>query len=228
MKLMYVCLLFLLYDSLYAYGPIKASNPLPSDIMTPTFPLGSCKMATLPSVPYFFSSIVNEADRTCFTINTTPNWKSICGALPCQNMLTNLVKIVFSIRQNTECGILTNYTNSRKSNTMFPWLINGKLASIYSIISRSSSTPHLSGDVVLYKWRGTVKGKLIEGVQIDVKSSSGMLKRNDTTLDGYRLCLSKLIPKVIPECLLNPTNLLRYSFYDPNKSLCSAGVVAGP
>ena len=194
--------------------------------MTTSFPLGSCRM-TGSSIPYVLQRSVapSRPGQMCFSLQLSPNYVQDCANRnltgPCTNMITNNSKIVFWYRHTSECGF--NQTQPKKTLQMFPWNTpSNQRACRYSMYSINATKPHITGEVALFKW----VYKNISRIQVDVTTSRPFKRPMDRNMDKYKLCLT-YSPKLIniPWCI-SDKNITRYSFYDPHKSLCTAGTVA--
>jgi hypothetical protein len=194
--------------------------------MTSYFPLGSCKMSGKPSLPYVLSVAEDKIGKFCLLISFSPNMVDDCAKYqlsgPCQAMVTKLRKIVFWYRHATYCGY--DLTTSRRSGTVFPWRIRSgrtvQNVGKYQMIAKNATVPHAVGDLILYKW--SYQGK--SSVQVDVGRSIPFKRGVDSDLDGYKLCFIFKNGFDFPGCIAG-SGFIKYSFYDPYKSICTVGQV---
>lgn len=194
--------------------------------MTSFFPLGSCKMSGKPSLPYVLSVAEDKIGKFCLSISFSPNMIDDCTkyrlSSACAAMVTKLRKIVFWYRHATYCGY--DLTTSRRSGTVFPWRIRSgrtvQNVGKYQMFGKNATVPHAGGDLVLYKW--SYKGK--SSVQIDVGRSVPFKRGVDANLDGYKLCFIFKNGFDFPGCIAGH-GFIKYSFYDPYKSICTVGQV---
>ena len=201
------------------------STPTSTYKMTQSFPLGNCKMG-YPSLPYSLTVADFTPGVLCLNINLVPNYQELCAArklsAPCDMMVKNVNKIVFWYNQIPECGF--EFTNSKKSLSVFPWKIKYKgniiNAARYRVIAANETIAHAAGDVSLFKWEWNE----ISSVQLDVDRSTTFRKAIDETMNGYRLCFNYDPDALdIVRCMTNERSVLQYSFYDPYKSICTQG-----
>jgi len=205
--------------------PAEPPQPsVPRFKMTPSFPLGSCRMGG-PSIPYELEVHTYTQNSICFEVKLVNNVSSICATkqltAQCNDMIRNNNKIVFWYRHVPECGY--DLTLGKKSQNAFPWRIRyGKTqvnAGKFRIFAPNASKPHINGDIGLFKWAN----KQISGIQVEINKSNSFRRARDPTMDKYKICLgynSKVIS--IPECI-SKDSVVKYSFYDPKKSICTVG-----
>lgn len=203
--------------------------------MTQAFPLGSCKMPKLPSIPYMLVNphMLNheQLKSLCFTVELTPNWHDICSEAnkleECMNMLVNLNKIVFWFNTTSkECGYDEHIKMS--PNKLFVWKVppSSTSAGSYTMDDNIHKKTR-KGALMLYKWSGVFRGSSVTSVQIDVASSGPFKQLGDETLKGYTLCLT-YNPSILDltACITNTfNNQIKYSFFDAHKGLCTTGTV---
>ena len=201
--------------------------------MTRNFPLGSCKMAG-PSLPYELKFTRNVPGQVCFTIKVVDYYKEICESLnilaPCEDMITNFNKIVFWYKQTNECGF--QYTISKKHLNMFPWYITGPKGNIqqaarYRFFPPMSTKARAVGDLSLFKYEWKQGNRTVSSIEMNINRSVTFKSPNDTTLDDYLLCIDYNANDFnLMNCITNSDNIIKYSFYDPYKTLCTVGVLA--
>lgn len=192
--------------------------------MTNYFPLGSCKMDG-PSLPYVLTVASMEQERICFNIELSPNYEQECAdrklSIPCDNMISNNNKIVFWYRQVPECGF--NLTQSKKHLQVFPWDVKfgskTQRAAKYQMFAYNASKPHAIGDIALFKW----EFKNTSNIEVDVTRSRPFKRPSDINMHMYKLCFTfsyKVLNFIY--CITNKFQI-KYSFYDPHKSICTVG-----
>lgn len=201
--------------------------------MTRNFPLGSCKMAG-PSLPYELKFTKNVPGQVCFTIKVVDYYKEICESLnilaPCEDMITNFNKIVFWYKQTNECGF--QYTIPKKHLNMFPWYITGskgnqQQAARYRFFPPMATKARAVGDLSLFKYEWKQGNRTVSSIEMNINRSVPFKSPNDTTLDNYLMCIDYNATEFnLMNCITNSDNIIKYSFYDPYKSLCTVGVLA--
>ena len=218
------------------YEPTEEPTPEPTEDpsgtyrMTTWFPMGSCKMNGV-SVPYTLSFKSHTAGRVCFKISLTPDYVAECAkrdiTWACDYMVKTMNKLVFWYKLTDSCGF--ELTKSHQVSNLFPWRlkINGKTyqAVNYAFYAANATGPHAIGPVNLFKWGYTTGGKLQTSVEVEVNRPTSFKRAADASLDGYTMCLS-YDPDVIDAFwCITQDNLVKYSFYDPKKQICTKGVV---
>lgn len=211
-------------------SPTLLSPPSPSQSkMTKFFPLGSCRMPGLPSLPYVLSINSQTSTSLCFDIQLSPDYEQQCIhqnlQKPCDDMIINCNKIVFSYKHVNECGY--DLTTARKSLEVFPWNIrsgsNTIRAGKYNIYSPNSDKPHVVGDLALFKWE---YAKNQTNLEIDINRTKSFKRQNDTTMNNYKLCII-YDPRILNLIYcISDIYIIKYSFYDPYKTICTAGTVS--
>lgn len=205
------------------------SPPPMQSKMTRSFPLGSCRMPGVPSLPYELSIRSQTSTSLCFDIKLTPDFQTLCKLhnlqKACDDMIINCNKIVLSYKHVKECGY--DLTTSRKSLEVFPWNIQTGTytarAGKYNIFSKNAEKAHAVGDLALFKWE---YAKNQTNVEIDINRTKSFKRQNDTSMDDYMLCVV-YDPKIINLIYCIADNyLIRYSFYDPFKTICTTGTVS--
>jgi Pherophorin len=185
--------------------------------MTPSFPVGSCRMSSLPSLPYSFSVLSTTATKVCLQISLTRNHTALCAkhkvSAQCKDMVSNLRKVVFWYRNVPECG--SSMVKAMKSLQVRPWRVNNLNVGRYDFFPPNSSRASAAGDLAIMKWNNAGEVTLAKG--------STFKRPGDASMDGYRLCLT-FNPRAasVPFCIADKF-AIRYSFYDPKKSLCTVG-----
>lgn len=197
--------------------------------MTKSFPLGSCKMPGLPSLPYELSINSHTSTSLCFDIKLSEDYKTQCESYnlqkPCEDMIVNCNKIVFSYKHVNNCGY--DLTTIRKSLEVFPWNVRSGSQTVragrYNIFSPNAEKPHAMGDLSLFKWEFA---KNQTNVEIDINRTKSFKRQNDTSMNDYKLCII-YDPKVVNLIFCITDNyLIKYSFYDPYKTICTTGTVS--
>ena len=140
-------------------------------------------------------------------------------------MITNCNKIVLAYKHVSECGF--DLTASRKSLEVFPWNIKSGSQTVragkYNIFSKNADKPHATGDLSLFKW---AYAKNQTNVEIDINRTNSFKRHNDTTMDNYKLCIL-YDPKILNLVYCISDNyVIKYSFYDPFKTICTSGTVS--
>lgn len=217
-----------------AQPPDTPNAPVDSAPMTKTFPLGSCKMNHMPSLPYILSVHSQNTTSICFRVSKVSNWQSECSKydkLPqCQNMLTQASKIVMSYRITQQCG--SNLAIAR-NNGLFDWRVINKgtqvLAGSVLVYAPNDDSHHFTTSLKLFKWSGTVNNENIESIEVELNRKEPFKRNIDVDIHNYIICLN-FDPNVInlPLCLRNNNFIVKYSFYDPNKTLCTVGTLLLP
>lgn len=224
--------------------PIKKQSPSPPPPLQPSieipmterFPLGSCK-GSEPSVPYILINPTVNPGSICFRIKLLEDYIPQCIArnmrTPCEFMRHNFRKIVFSYRLVPECGY--DMTSNRTLGSIFPWAVidaNDKLQYVakYKFFARNATRSHAAGDVTLFKWGFPMRnGDTFESVEINVSRTNLVQRNPDTDVDGYRICLDYDPSLVdVPSCMSDSNGVIKYSFYDPNKLICTVGEITLP
>lgn len=209
--------------------PLPSMSPQQQNKMTRSFPLGSCRMPSLPSLPYELTINSQTINSLCFDIKLSPNYREQCISnnlqKPCEEMIINCNKIVFSYKHVNDCG--HDLTSTRKSLEVFPWNVKAGSQTVragrYNIFSSNSDKPHAMGDLSLFKWEFARNQTNIE---IDINRTKTFRRQNDTSMHNYKLCIV-YDPKVINLIYCITENyLIRYSFYDPYKTICTSGTVS--
>lgn len=200
--------------------------------MTRAFPLGSCKMNSLPSLPYELVYNSNNSTSLCLGVVLAKDWEAECakyGKLePCRNMVAAPTKLVFAFRLEDACGF--NLFQGRRVG-LYDWVVMGDdgrqvRAASYSFYARRGQTAHASGVVKAYNWEGIVNGESVSSVEVSLNRNSPFVKSGDLSLDGYEVCLSYDSDTVdLVRCISDNNRVVRYSFYDPYKTLCTVGSV---
>ena len=202
--------------------------------MTERFPLGSCK-GSEPSIPYILSSVQQTTGSICFTITMLKDYIQKCNErnmrTPCEFIRHNFRKIVFSYRLTPECGY--DMTLNKTMGSIFPWSTmdaSGKLLYLakYKYFSRNATRSHAAGDVTLFKWGFPMRnGQNFTSVEINVSRTNLVQRLSDEDVDGYKLCLdyNPLLVDV-PSCMSDQDGIIKYSFYDPNKLICTVGQIS--
>jgi len=207
-----------------------SSPPPPSqekDKMTDTFPLGSCKMGG-PSLPYTLNYSSYTPGLFCMTINFSPNYTEACAQRKltgaCNMMVKNVNKIVFWYKQIDTCGF--NFTKSKKSLNLFPWIVrdgnSNVVAAKYRITAQNATSAHAAGDMALFKW----VWQKISSVQVDINRSGTFKRGIDESLNGYRVCMVYDPTAIDALNCITYKNNIRYSFYDPKKTICTVGTLS--
>jgi hypothetical protein len=194
--------------------------------MTRTFPLGSCKMPSFPTLPYELKFESMNRTNICLRVLEVERYKDICAQLniydQCNNMIVDLKKLVFWYRHTNECG----YQNTiRKEHlNVFPWITdNGTRVGRYRFISPLGKRG-ASGDLALFKFKPD--NQSMGNIEITIAKSNPLRLSSDTTMHNYLLCLDYNNATInMFKCISNDEPRIRYSFYDPYKSLCTVGSI---
>lgn len=213
-------------------NPVPKLPPPNADIMTKMFPLGSCRSNTAQSLPYVLIKDTITSGLACFTIKLVPDYKILCTSknilTSCEFLRRNFRKIVFWYKHVSECGY--NIANLNKANTLFPWAIKDLQANVtkyvakYKFFANNATKSHAVGDVTLFKWTIITNNINTTSIEVNVSRSKLVQRLNDTDVDGYRLCF-EYNPQLINiiACMSNQYKTIRYSFYDPYKTICTIG-----
>lgn len=195
--------------------------------MTMGFPLGSCKMGS-PSLPYEFSLENLKPGELCLKMNLVPDYLQRCAQRKlksaCEMMVKNVNKIVFGFNQVPACGI--SAADGRNNLAHFVWTIkqNGQteVAARYKIIANGTNQAHAIGDVTMFKY--VMSGNT--NLELHINRGPTFRKNNDATMDGYQVCMVYNPVRInLPYCIGNANRDVKYSFYDPYKTICTYGVV---
>ena len=202
--------------------------------MTERFPLGSCK-STYPSIPYIIENVQISEGSICFKIALLPEYIPQCIArnmrTACEYMRHNFRKLVLSYRLTPECGY--DMTLNREMGTVFPWAVMNpdsnrvEYVAKYKFFAPNMTRSHAAGDVTLFKWGFLKKnGQNFTSVEINISRTNLVQRSPDTDVDGYTLCLD-YDPQMIdvPSCISDENNMIKYSFYDPTKIICTVGTI---
>jgi hypothetical protein len=210
--------------------PMPNAPPPPGPVnqdmrMTQSFPLGSCRMGG-PSLPYELEFTSSNAGSICFRIKLVEDYIDRCSARgltgPCNMMVNNVNKIVIWYRQVNECGY--DLTSSRNHLEVFPWNVRARSvvrAGRFRVSGPGAPRPHASGDIGMFKW---INGR-INSVQVDINKSGSFKRANDTSMHDYRLCLTYDQSVVNLTYCISSNQVIKYSFYDPFKTICTTGSV---
>lgn len=209
--------------------PPSPPPPLPMPIsigesMTRGFPLGSCKMNG-PSLPYELKYKYHNRTAICFDILLVEYYSEICESLnifdQCDYLVTSLTKIVFWYNQINDCGFQN--TLSKKHLNVFPWIINGKPAARYRFTLPNGRTRAV-GDVNLFKWEWKQNNKTMSSIEVTIARSNPFKLSTDDNMNNYMFCI-EFNNNDLLKCIKNSDGLIKYSFYDPGKSICTIGTI---
>lgn len=200
-------------------APVKVSKT------TKGFPLGSCKMNGYPSLPYELKFERQNDTSICFRILEVERYSDVCSQYSiysqCNNMIVDLKKIVFWFNHIDTCGL--QYTVSRKHMNVFPWQAsNGQRAGRYRFVSPTGKRS--VGDINLFKWQ---PDNMTSGsIEVTIARTNTFKLEADGSMNNYILCLEYDRKNInLPACISNDEPRIRYSFYDPYKSLCTSGSI---
>lgn len=192
--------------------------------MTRNFPLGRCRM-TGPSLPYELKFEVANETSICFRINEVERYDEVCSQYniysQCNDMIGDLKKLVIWYNQIDACGF--QYTITKKTMNVFPWqTANGNRAARYRFISPTGKRS--GGDVNLFKYQPF--SRFAANVEVTIARTNTFKHISDSSMNGYMLCLDYDKNNIdLLSCISNEEPRIKYSFYDPMKSLCTSGSI---
>lgn len=206
--------------------PLPTSLPPSVSKTTKGFPLGSCKMNGYPSLPYELKFESQNSTSICFRILEVERYTDVCSEYSiysqCNSMIVDLKKIIFWYDHVDGCGF--KYTAQKRHMNVFPWQAsNGDRAGRYRFLSPTGKRSAV-GDINLFKWQPD--NKTSGSIEVTIARTNTFKLETDGSMNNYILCLEYDKKNIdLPSCISNNEPRIRYSFYDPYKSLCTSGSI---